>query len=169
MTTTIRPNYYRVSCPVRLADGTVVMAEVECIDVIRALGMTFDEGNVLKYAWRAGNKANESKLEDARKALTYAGFLVDGTKKLTSEQLVPLAHAAASEMAAMRAASTPSSTAPPAGEMFVSANAWACAVCTKLKTTAEKYPHPVSGLPTCAQCAMTAKPLAPTDTEGPPP
>jgi hypothetical protein len=46
-----------------LADGTVV----ECRPLIRALGLNWWLGNVLKYIWRAGRKTPD-KLKDLRKA-----------------------------------------------------------------------------------------------------
>lgn len=61
-----RPNYYRVKLP----DGH----EVECFDVIEALGFdeSFNLGNVLKYLWRAGRKTPDA-LADLQKATTYLG------------------------------------------------------------------------------------------------
>lgn len=61
--TNIRPNYYRTL----LSNGT----EVECFDLIDALGLDFYLGNALKYLWRAGKKEGAPKLEDLRKIRTY--------------------------------------------------------------------------------------------------
>lgn len=41
----------------------------ECIEVIEGLGLGFHLGNVLKYLWRAGRKADA--LEDLKKAAWY--------------------------------------------------------------------------------------------------
>lgn len=68
----LRPNYYRVRVPAVESDtGRLVVVEVECFQMIRALGLGFFDGNVLKYLWRAGRKT-KSRLEDAKKVLTYA-------------------------------------------------------------------------------------------------
>ena len=48
---------------------------IECIDVVRH--MNFNRGNVVKYVWRAGAKANpgesqeEAEIRDLEKALWY--------------------------------------------------------------------------------------------------
>ena len=36
----------------------------------------FNEGNVIKYVWRAGRKGGESKLDDLRKAKWYLDNLI---------------------------------------------------------------------------------------------
>lgn len=41
----------------------------ECSDIIEALDLNFNLGNVFKYVWRAGRKGNA--LEDLRKAQQY--------------------------------------------------------------------------------------------------
>lgn len=68
-------NYYSVMCrPIRKGKKPYV---AECEDIIEALGMTFDEGNVLKSLWRMcaarlGNgKAGHSPLYDAQKVAHY--------------------------------------------------------------------------------------------------
>lgn len=45
---------------------------IECIDVVKHFDFVL--GNVIKYAWRAGSKAD--KLEDLKKMLWYAAFAV---------------------------------------------------------------------------------------------
>lgn len=68
----VRPNYYRVPMlAARVDTGEVVEVEVECFQMIRALGLGFFDGNVLKYLWRAGRKTKD-RLADAKKVLTYA-------------------------------------------------------------------------------------------------
>lgn len=67
-----RPNYYRVNIPATRQDtGERITVEVECFDVISALGLGFYEGNLLKYLWRTGRKYKERR-SDLRKVLTYA-------------------------------------------------------------------------------------------------
>lgn len=75
----LRPSYYRVvvkaivtSLGFNGEDGTRHDVEVECFDVIEALGFdaSFNLGNVLKYLWRAGRKTPDA-LEDLKKARTY--------------------------------------------------------------------------------------------------
>ena len=55
------PSHYRI----RMGDGT----EVECLDLIEALGASYHVGNVLKYLFRADSKGK--RLEDLRKARFY--------------------------------------------------------------------------------------------------
>ncbi len=43
----------------------------EAIDVIRAWGLNFNLGNVVKYVCRAGLKSEETTLEDLEKAAFY--------------------------------------------------------------------------------------------------
>jgi len=62
----MRPNYYRIKVPT--TRGEIV--EVECLDLIDALGLGFNLGNVLKYVWRAGRKTPDA-AEDLRKACVY--------------------------------------------------------------------------------------------------
>lgn len=80
----VRPNYYRVVCPVRAVgentERATHLVEVECQDLIESLGLTFNEGNVLKYLFRKGRKS-PSPVEDLRKVRTYAGFaLAEATR-----------------------------------------------------------------------------------------
>jgi hypothetical protein len=48
---------------------------VECIDV--AIHHDFCIGNVMKYLWRAGQKDNETELEDLLKAQEYLTFKIN--------------------------------------------------------------------------------------------
>jgi hypothetical protein len=50
---------------------------IECIDVVRHLG--FDEGNAVKYVWRAGKKNDE--IEDLEKAIWYLNDRVSELKR----------------------------------------------------------------------------------------
>lgn len=74
-----RPNYYRFRCFVRSPGAGTERAdqivEVEAQDIIEALGLSFSEGNVLKYLVRAGRKTEE-RGADLAKVLTYARFAV---------------------------------------------------------------------------------------------
>lgn len=87
---TIRPNYYRVRVRARaiLPEGVAnerrasTLVEVECQDLIEALGLDFNTGNALKYLFRAGKKS-PTRLEDMRKVLTYAGFAVEAEERAT--------------------------------------------------------------------------------------
>jgi len=44
---------------------------IEAIDVIEALGLDFNLGNVIKYIFRLGEKPNASPLDDLNKAYYY--------------------------------------------------------------------------------------------------
>ena len=73
----LRPSYYRVTVPARKVgteagapDEWLGPVEVECFDLIDALGLGFYSGNVLKYLFRLGRKT-KSMLDDARKIATY--------------------------------------------------------------------------------------------------
>lgn len=52
--------------------------QAECEDIIRALGMTFDEGNIFKELWRSANarkgflKENHTALRGAQKMVHYS-------------------------------------------------------------------------------------------------
>jgi hypothetical protein len=48
---------------------------IECIQITEH--MDFLTGNIIKYAWRAGLKENNSRLQDMRKCLWYAKRAVD--------------------------------------------------------------------------------------------
>lgn len=50
---------------------------IECIDVVKHFDFVL--GNVIKYAWRAGNK--NDRLEDLKKMLWYAQFAVTEEEK----------------------------------------------------------------------------------------
>jgi hypothetical protein len=50
---------------------------IECIDVVRHMG--FDEGNAVKYIWRAGKKNDE--IEDLEKAIWYLQDRVSEVKR----------------------------------------------------------------------------------------
>ena len=80
-----RPNYYRVRVRVRALDASnnpvseeraSTWVELECQDLIEALHLDFNEGNGLKYLFRAGKKSPDRD-EDLKKALTYLGFAVE--------------------------------------------------------------------------------------------
>ncbi len=53
--------------------------QAECEDIIEALGLTFDEGNIFKALWRNANarkgrsKPGNTAIRDAEKILHYAG------------------------------------------------------------------------------------------------
>lgn len=76
---TVRPHYYRIQVRARVLDNlseerASTVVEVECQDLIEALGLTWNEGNVLKYLFRAGRKKLGEKAEDLKKVVTYALF-----------------------------------------------------------------------------------------------
>lgn len=50
--------------------------DVECIDVVEALGLGFCIGNALKYVWRAGKKS-KSPITDLKKAVWYLNRAID--------------------------------------------------------------------------------------------
>ena len=61
----IRPNYYNPD------------SAYEPRKVIKAWGLDWNLGNALKYIARCGKKANNSKLIDLEKAMTYIGFEIE--------------------------------------------------------------------------------------------
>ena len=61
----IRPDYYNPD------------SAYEPRKVIKAWGLDWNLGNALKYIARCGKKANNSKLIDLEKAMTYIGFEVE--------------------------------------------------------------------------------------------
>lgn len=63
---------------VELANGTTV----ECMMLIRALGLPFALANVLKYVWRSGKKT-PSRLADLKKAAEY---LADEIRAIEQEE-----------------------------------------------------------------------------------
>lgn len=80
--TNIRPDYYHARVRVtdiRQKDSMVAqqeaVADIECIDLINALGLDFHQGNALKYLWRAWRKGKDP-LEDYRKARTYIDLAI---------------------------------------------------------------------------------------------
>lgn len=84
-------NYYSVTCnPMRKGKKPYV---AECEDIIEALGMTFDEGNVLKSLWRGcaarlGNgKAGHDPLYDAQKVWHYAERIKISHERATCDAL----------------------------------------------------------------------------------
>ena len=62
---TIRPDYYNPD------------SSYEPRKVIKAWGLDWNLGNALKYIARCGKKANNSKLIDLEKAMTYIGFEIE--------------------------------------------------------------------------------------------
>ena len=61
----IRPDYYNPD------------SSYEPRKVIKAWGLDWNLGNALKYIARCGKKANNSKLIDLEKAITYIGFEIE--------------------------------------------------------------------------------------------
>ena len=61
----IRPDYYNPD------------SAYEPRNVIKAWGLDWNLGNALKYIARCGKKANNSKLIDLEKAMTYIGFEIE--------------------------------------------------------------------------------------------
>lgn len=62
---TVRPDYYNPD------------SVYEPRKVIKAWGLDWNLGNALKYIARCGKKANNSKLIDLEKAMTYIGFEIE--------------------------------------------------------------------------------------------
>ncbi len=77
MSDKINPSHYK------LPNG------IEANDVTMFFG--FNEGNVLKYVWRAGKKDGEYRLTDLRKAKWYLDQLIEKEElnELSSEAAVP--------------------------------------------------------------------------------
>ena len=61
----VRPDYYNPD------------SAYEPRKVIKAWGLDWNLGNALKYIARCGKKANNSKLIDLEKAMTYIGFEIE--------------------------------------------------------------------------------------------
>ena len=61
----VRPDYYNPD------------SAYEPRKVIKAWGLDWNLGNALKYIARCGKKANNSKLIDLAKAMTYIGFEIE--------------------------------------------------------------------------------------------
>lgn len=88
-TNELRPDYYRVTLRKRgrMIEGAnidvLVDVEVQPFDIIRALGLDFFAGSLLKYLWRRDRKSQDpaDRLADARKVLTYAQQIVDDAAK----------------------------------------------------------------------------------------
>lgn len=93
-TNELRPDYYKVTirkrvhvrdvAPSPFAEATIdVDVEVQPFDIIRALGLDFFAGSLLKYLWRHDRKSQDpaDRLADARKVLTYAQQIVDDATK----------------------------------------------------------------------------------------
>jgi hypothetical protein len=55
---------------------------VECIQIVEWL--TFNVGNAVKYAWRAGLKDKSTAIEDLRKAAWYLNREIDRLEKMKS-------------------------------------------------------------------------------------
>lgn len=53
--------------------------EIECIDVIEQLDLSFCLGNALKYIWRCEDKGK--KIEDLNKAIWYIDREITNTRK----------------------------------------------------------------------------------------
>lgn len=68
----VRPENSKVDNP---SHYTGLPNGVHCIDVVEHFD--FIVGNIIKYAWRAGLKPGESKLNDLQKCLWYAQRAVD--------------------------------------------------------------------------------------------
>ena len=62
---TVRPGYYNPD------------SAYEPRKVIKAWGLDWNLGNALKFIARCGKKANNSKLIDLEKAMTYIGFEIE--------------------------------------------------------------------------------------------
>lgn len=61
------PHYTGVRC-IATVDGVRRMVEVECKDIVRALGLGYAAGQAFAYIWRAGRKDGEPAHKDLRKA-----------------------------------------------------------------------------------------------------
>lgn len=68
----IRPAYYNPEDP------------TEPVKVIRAWGLGFCLGNVLKYVARAGRKPGVETIDDLKKAATYLALEIEALEKETT-------------------------------------------------------------------------------------
>ncbi len=72
-TTAIKPDYYQI---------TINGQQIECLDVIDALGLNFNIGNALKYIWRAKSKnGGKEEMQAYQKAITYLQKQIDKLSK----------------------------------------------------------------------------------------
>lgn len=84
-------NYYlvMVDSPQRLEQ---VPYQAECEDIIEALQLNFDEGNIFKEIWRSANarkgngKPGNTELRSAEKISHYANRILKRTKRLPNKQ-----------------------------------------------------------------------------------
>jgi hypothetical protein len=75
------PDYYRVHVrTVDIAHYDICEFDVECIDVIEALQLDYNLGNVLKYLWRHGKKPGADPVEDLEKARAYLDRAITARK-----------------------------------------------------------------------------------------
>lgn len=78
--------YYQLTVT-RPTDPTVKPYEVECLDIIEGLNMTFAEGEAFKAVWRraAARKGNgkpgNTSLYDAEKMHFYTGVILNREKR----------------------------------------------------------------------------------------
>ena len=85
-----RVNYYlvRVDHPQREDQPPY---QAECEDIIHALGMTFDEGNIFKEVWRQAAarqgraKEGNTALRGAQKLVHYANRILRAVTRITEE------------------------------------------------------------------------------------
>lgn len=72
----MRPDYYKVEVLAQVPGiGGKREVQLECFDLIDALGFGFYLGNALKYLFRAGRKT-EDRRNDLAKVRTYCGVVI---------------------------------------------------------------------------------------------
>lgn len=64
--------------------------QAECEDIIRALGMTFDEGNIFKELWRSAN-ARKGLLKEGHTALRGSHKMVHYAKAINRQREIEYA------------------------------------------------------------------------------
>ena len=72
--------------------------QAECEDIIRALGMTFDEGNIFKEIWRSAaarkglQKEGHTALRGAQKMVHYSKAILKQRELECSSQTIATSH-----------------------------------------------------------------------------
>lgn len=69
-----KPPHYQSPFPIKVPDnyGDYIIVHIQALDVIKAWGLNFNLGNVIKYILRSGKKGTTEKyLEDLKKARFY--------------------------------------------------------------------------------------------------
>ena len=72
----VKEDYEYVNHPKHYNQGGI-----ELVQIVDAYQLGFYEGNIVKYIIRAGNKPDNTKLQDLKKALWYLNYLIKINEK----------------------------------------------------------------------------------------